>query len=109
MGIRFAADGAKFSTAFPRRGLIAEWGVSWTLPRIAGVGNAMDMLLSGRTFQAKEAQQLGIVQKVFAPEELMPKTIEYAADMAINVPPNSLAIIKQQVLHHQQADPERSL
>lgn len=107
--VRFAADGAKFTTAFPRRGLIAEWGVSWTLPRIAGVGNAMDMLLSGRTFRAAEAQKLGIVQQVFAPDELMSKTIEYATDMAINVPPNSLAIIKQQVLRHQHANPENSL
>ena len=107
--IRFAAQGAKFTAAFPRRGLIAEFGISWALPRVTGVGNAMDVLLSGRVFLADEAKSLGIVQQVYHPDSLMSEAIEYATDMAINVPPNSMAIIKQQVLRHQHADAETAL
>ncbi|PRC49536.1 enoyl-CoA hydratase, partial [Mycobacterium sp. ITM-2017-0098] len=51
--IRFAAAGAKFTTAFSRRGLIAEYGISWILPRIVGWSAAQDLLLSGRTFYAE--------------------------------------------------------
>jgi len=107
--IRFAAEGANFSAAFPRRGLIAEWGISWTLPRVAGVGNAMDILLSGRKFDAHEAQQLGMVQRVFPKDQLMSQAIDYAADMAANVPSNSMATIKAQVLTHQHRDSESAL
>merc|ERR1712216_196749 len=103
--IRFAAEGANFSAAFPRRGLIAEWGISWTLPRVAGVGNAMDILLSGRKFDAHEAQQLGMVQRVFPKDQLMSQAIDYAADM----PANSMATIKAQVLTHQHRDSESAL
>ena len=52
--VRFAADGAKFTTSFARRGLIAEYGISWILPRIVGQGVALDLLLSGRVFLADE-------------------------------------------------------
>ena len=53
--VRFAAAGAKFTTSFARRGLIAEYGISWILPRVVGSGVAMDLLLSGRVFFADEA------------------------------------------------------
>ena len=54
--VRFAADTARFSTAFARRGLIAEYGIAWTLPRLVGLENALDLLLSARTFDAAEAE-----------------------------------------------------
>ena len=62
--VRFAAAGAKFTTAFARRGLIAEYGISWILPRVVGWGAALDLLLSGRTFHAEEAKELGMVKEV---------------------------------------------
>ena len=68
--IRFAASDATFSTAFARRGLIAEWGISWALPRVVGQGAAMDLLLSARKFKGDEAKEIGIVQKVFPKETL---------------------------------------
>jgi enoyl-CoA hydratase/carnithine racemase len=68
--IRFAADSAVFTTAFSRRGLIAEHGLSWMLPRIVGHANAMDLLLSARKLLAPEAQAMGLVNKVFAPDAL---------------------------------------
>jgi len=95
--VRFAADGAKFTTSFARRGLIAEYGISWILPRVVGWGAAMDLLLSGRVFLADEAAELGLVKEVVAPEELMPRAIAYAEDIAANCAPSSLAVIKQQV------------
>lgn len=107
--IRFAAEGATFAAGFTRRGLIAEWGVSWSLPRVSGLGNTMDVLLSGRKFQAEEAKNLGIVQRVFAPDQLLKEVIAYATDMAKNVPPNSMAIIKRQILRHQHSDSEQAL
>jgi enoyl-CoA hydratase/carnithine racemase len=95
--IRFAASGAKFTTAFARRGLIAEHGVSWVLPRLIGPAKAMDVLLSGRVFLAEEAEDLGMVNKVFAPEELLDETIAYAKDLAANSSPSSMAVMKRQV------------
>jgi len=95
--IRFAAEGAKFTTSFARRGLIAEYGISWILPRILGWGAALDLLLSGRVFYADEAAALGLVKEVVAAEELLPRAIGYAEDIAANCAPSSLAVIKQQV------------
>lgn len=95
--VRFAAEGAKFTTSFARRGLIAEYGISWILPRIVGTGVAMDLLLSGRVFFADEAARLGVVNEVVAPDELLARAIGYAQDIATNCAPSSLAVIKQQV------------
>ena len=95
--VRFAAAGAKFTTSFARRGLIAEYGISWILPRVVGWGAALDLLLSGRVFLADEAAELGLVKEVVAPEELLPRAIGYAEDIAANCAPSSLAVIKQQV------------
>ena len=95
--VRFAAAGAKFTTSFARRGLIAEYGISWILPRVVGWGVAMDLLLSGRVFLADEAAALGLVNEVVAPEDLLARAIGYAEDIAANCAPSSLAVIKQQV------------
>lgn len=95
--IRFAARGAKFTTAFVRRGLAAEYGIAYSLPRLIGQGKALDLLLSGRVFDADEALDLGLVNRVFEKDELMDGTREYATDMALNASPSALALIRQQV------------
>ena len=94
--VRFAAAGAKFAASFARRGLIAEYGVSWILPRLTGWGVALDLLLSGRTFLADEAADLGLVKEVIAPDQLMKRAMEYAEDIARNCSPASMAVIKRQ-------------
>jgi enoyl-CoA hydratase/carnithine racemase len=94
--VRFAAAGAKFAASFARRGLIAEYGVSWILPRLAGWGVALDLLLSGRTFLADEAAELGLVKEVVPPEQLMTRAMAYAEDIAQNCSPASMAVIKRQ-------------
>ncbi|CPR10158.1 enoyl-CoA hydratase [Mycobacterium bohemicum DSM 44277] len=95
--VRFAAAGAKFAAVFARRGLIAEFGISWILPRLTGWGAALDLLLSGRTFLAEEAAELGLVKEVVAPQDLMPRALAYAEDIAANCSPASMAVIKHQV------------
>jgi enoyl-CoA hydratase/carnithine racemase len=95
--IRFAAAGAKFTTAFARRGLIAEYGISWILPRVVGWSAALDLLMSGRTFYAEEAKQLGLVSDVFAADDLLPRALAYAEDMAAHCAPSSIAVIKRQL------------
>jgi enoyl-CoA hydratase/carnithine racemase len=94
--VRFAAAGAKFAASFARRGLIAEYGVSWILPRLTGWGVALDLLLSGRTFLADEAAELGLVKEVVPPEQLMSRAMAYAEDIAQNCSPASMAVIKRQ-------------
>ena len=62
--VRFAAEKARFATAFARRGLAGEYGVTWLLPRIVGTGRAADLLLSSRVIDAAEALQMGLVNFV---------------------------------------------
>lgn len=98
--IRFAAAGAKFTTAFSRRGLVAEHGVSWVLPRLVGQAVALDLLMSGRVFLADEAHELGFVNKVVAADELMATTLAYARDLADNAASSSMSVMKAQVYDH---------
>jgi len=100
--LRFAAEGAKFTVAFGRRGLIGEWGMSWTLPRLVGQAVALDLMMSSRVFLAEEAKELGVVNRVCPPDALMDEVLAYAADLAQNVSPTSMAIMKQQVYTHPQ-------
>lgn len=95
--VRFAAEGAKFSTAFARRALPAEHGIAWILTRLVGHATAADLLLSGRTFTAEEAHELGIVSAVLPPDELMAATLAYAGDIATNCSPEAMALIKEQL------------
>jgi enoyl-CoA hydratase/carnithine racemase len=95
--IRFAASGVKLTTAFARRGLVAEHGISWILPRLVGPANALDLLLSGRVVLAEEAHELGLVNRVVAGESLLDETLAYARDLAVNCSPASMATMKGQV------------
>jgi enoyl-CoA hydratase/carnithine racemase len=96
--LRFASSTAKFTTAFARRGLPAENSLSWLLPRLVGVGNATDLLLSARVVLADEALAMGLVNRVVAPDDLVAAALEYARDLATNCSPLSMATIKQQIL-----------
>jgi enoyl-CoA hydratase/carnithine racemase len=95
--IRFAARGAKFTTAFARRGLVAEHGISWILPRLVGPARALDLLLSGRVVLAEEALELGLVNRVVPGADLLDETLAYARDLATNCSPASMATMKRQV------------
>jgi enoyl-CoA hydratase/carnithine racemase len=95
--LRFAADSAVFTTAFAQRGLIAEHGISWLLPRIVGLPAAMDLLCSARKFRAPEALALGLVNRVISDDKLLAETRAYARLLADTVSPRSVAVIKRQV------------
>jgi enoyl-CoA hydratase/carnithine racemase len=95
--LRFASTDARFGTAFARRGLIAEYGIAWMLPRLIGPANALDLLLSARIIGAADAHRIGLVNGVFAAGEFMERVREYAKELATMSSPRSTAIIKAQV------------
>jgi enoyl-CoA hydratase/carnithine racemase len=95
--IRLASDAARFGTAFAQRGLIAEYGMAWMLPRLVGHANALDLLFSARMIDAAEALKMGLVNQVFPRETFLESVQEHAMDLASNVSPRSLRVIKRQV------------
>jgi len=95
--IRLAADGAKFSTIFAKRGLVAEYGLAWMLTRILGTGRSMDLLLTGRMFDGIEAARLGLVERVWPDAEFRDRAREFAEELAHSVSPRSARIMKRQV------------
>lgn len=95
--MRFAGSDAKFITAFAQRGLIAEHGISWLLPRLVGPANSLDLLLSARKATAAEAERMGLVNKVFAQENFMGAVMDYAMTLAETVSPRSMAVMKAQI------------
>jgi enoyl-CoA hydratase/carnithine racemase len=95
--VRFAARGARIAVPYARLGLNAEVGISWLLSRVAGVANAMELLLSGRELNGEEAREIGLVNRVFDDDALLEETFDYCAAMANGASPWSLRTIKQQV------------
>src|SRR5262249_58697949 len=88
---------ASFTAAFSRRGLVAEWGVSWLLPRVVGTAHALDLLFSARKVDAAQAERIGLVNRVLPHAELLPFVRAYVEDMATHCSPASLAAMKRQV------------
>ncbi len=95
--IRFASSTAKFGTAFAQRGLIAEHGIAWLLPRIVGLENAMDLLYTARIIEAEEAQSMGLVSRVVSPDDLLDAARAYAIQLATQSSPRSIRIMKRQI------------
>jgi enoyl-CoA hydratase/carnithine racemase len=97
LDIRFAAEDAKFSTAYARRGLVAEMGMSWLLPRIVGVGHAADMLFSGRVVRAPEAERIGLANRVVPAADLKAVALDYARGLAAACSPRAMRAMKVQL------------
>jgi enoyl-CoA hydratase/carnithine racemase len=95
--VRVAADTAIFTTAFSRRGLIAEHGISWMLPRLVGLPHALDLLLSARKIDAGEALRMGLVNQVAPRDALIANVRAYATELAELVSPRSMAVMKRQL------------
>jgi enoyl-CoA hydratase/carnithine racemase len=95
--LRFASDAARFGTAFAQRGLIAEYGMAWMLPRLVGHANAMDLLFTARVIDAAEALRIGLVNQIYPQEAFLESLQKYAINLAANVSPRSLRVIKRQV------------
>ena len=98
--LRFAAEQAVFTTAYAQRGLVAEHGMSWLLPRLLGPSRALDILWSGRRFDGQEALQLGVVNRVVPGERLLEEAQNYIRTLAAASSPASLMHMKQQVYRH---------
>lgn len=103
--LRFAAAGAKIGFVFTRRGIVPEAASTWILPRLIGLGRAMDLLLSGRILSAEEALAYGVVDRVVPPQDLLHVTLEYATELATHTAPVSVAITKR-LLWRQLAEPD---
>lgn len=95
--VRFATPTAKLTTAFARRGLVAEYGMAWLMPRIVGYSRALDLLMSGRIVLGEEAARMGLVDRVVEPVSLLDEALAYAQDLAESCSPTSMAVIKDQV------------
>ncbi len=95
--VRIASDQARFSTAFAKRGLIAEHGIAWMLPRLIGISNTLDLLYSARTISAEDALRMNLVSQVVPQDLLMEKTVDYARMLSTQVSPRSLKEMKREV------------
>jgi 2-(1,2-epoxy-1,2-dihydrophenyl)acetyl-CoA isomerase len=101
--MRVASSAAKFSQAFVKRGLAPDWAGTWFLPRAVGTAKAFELILTGDSVDADEALKLGIVNAVFAPEQLMAETYKLARKIA-DGPPVAIALSKRAIYHNQDVD-----
>ena len=95
MDIRIASSDARFGFVFTRRGIVPEACSSWFLPRLVGIGQALEWTLSGRVFGAEEALAGGLVSKIVSPEALIPTAQEIAREIADNTAPVAVALARQ--------------
>ena len=99
--LRVGTEKSLFLTAFAQRGLIAEWGLGWLLPKLVGPSVALDLLMSSRRVNRAEAKDLGLLNHlVDDPDELLPWCRNYVTELAEKCSPTSIAIMKQQVYSH---------
>jgi enoyl-CoA hydratase len=85
--IRLASPAARFNAAFVKIGLSAgDVGVSWSLPRVVGLGHAAEIMLSGRFVDAEEAAAIGLVNRVVPADSLLDEAFELAGQIAANTP-----------------------
>jgi len=98
--MRFVDRSARFSTAFSQRGLIAEHGASWMLPRLIGPGRALDLLWSARKFDGEEAARLGLAERLCEPGGSADAACDFVRELAASASPTSLKVIKAQVYRH---------
>lgn len=101
--LRFMAADAVLMTAFAQRGLVAEWGTSWLLPRLAGTAVALDLLFSSRKVSGTEAAALRVVNAALPAAEVLPHAQQYVRNLAATSSPASMAIMKRQVYQQMHA------
>ncbi|RZQ65726.1 enoyl-CoA hydratase-related protein [Amycolatopsis suaedae] len=92
---RLAADDARFGFVFVRRGIYPEGASAWFLPRLVGMGRAMDWMISGRVFDAREALEAGLVHRLYPATELLDRAYELAAELIRTTAPVSVAVTRQ--------------
>ena len=105
--IRIAAADAKYSFVFPRRGIVAEFGATWLVPRLAGLSAGMELLLTGRPFSGTEAAAMGLVSRALPADQVLPAALEIAHDIATNTSAMSAAATKA-LVYRGLEEPDRS-
>jgi enoyl-CoA hydratase/carnithine racemase len=95
--LRFMAEDAVLTTSFSQRGLVAEWGISWMLPRLVGTAVALDLLFSSRKVTGTEAAMLHVVNAALPRDQVLTHAQQYVRDLAASASPTSMAIMKRQV------------
>lgn len=98
--LRVLCPDSLFVTAFAQRGLIAEWGLGWLLPRLVGPSVALDLLMSSRRVGADEALELGLGNYLVDRDDLLPFCRRYVEQLAASCSPASIAVMKRQVNEH---------
>lgn len=106
--LRFVSNKAKLTTSFAHRGIMAEHGLAWSLPKVVGTSVALDLLFSARVVQGQEALDIGLADRLFEPEELMEKTLEYARNLARNSSPVAMGVMKRQVYSAEESTHEEA-
>ena len=104
--LRFMAADARYGVVQVRRGVLPDAYSHWTLPRIAGLAAAADVLLTGRTFDGREAKDLGIANRCLPADEVLPAALDVAHDIAVNVAPLSAALSKRLLWQAMDLGPE---
>jgi enoyl-CoA hydratase/carnithine racemase len=92
---RFAAKDSRFGFVFTRRGIVPEGASTWFLPRLVGMGTALDWMISGRVFDATEAHAAGLVHRLYDADDVLPAAYELAQELASKTAPVSVAITRQ--------------
>ena len=95
--LRFASESARFSVIFSKRGLVGEYGLAWILPRLVGLGHAIELMYTSKMIGAKEALALGLVSRVLPEENFLGTVQAFARDLARTVSPRSLRVMKRQI------------
>jgi enoyl-CoA hydratase/carnithine racemase len=104
MDIRLASTQARFGFVFARRGITPEAASSWFLSRLVGMQTALEWCLTGRIFDAAEAQAKGLVRSLHAPDELLPAARALAREIADHTAPVSVALTRQMLWRMAAAD-----
>ncbi len=105
--IRFGGPGARLTTVFSKRGLVSEHGVTWTTPRLVGLGRALDLLWTSRMVEAEEAHRIGLLE--FLVEDSVAEAQDYIRNLAATVSPITMADTKRMVWEHAGLDVDTSL
>ena len=94
---RFASEKARFSVIFSKRGLVAEYGLAWMLPRLVGLANAVELMFTSKMLDPGEALRIGLVSRVFPEENFLGAVQDFARQLATTVSPRSLRVMKRQI------------
>ena len=105
--IRIAAAEGKYGFVFPRRGIVAEAGSTWIVPRLIGASRAMEVMLTGRLFTGTEAAEMGLMSRALPADEVLPAALDLARDIAANTSAMSVAATKA-LIYRGLAEPDRS-